>query len=57
MKVEKIIFNLNHYIKYIKGELKSKNVKIFVRESGRIASGVIPLSGDGSWWNSMGAII
>ena len=57
MKVEKVTFNLNHYIKYIKRELKSKNIKIFVRESGWIASGVIPLSGDGSWWNSMEAII
>ena len=57
MKVKKVTFNLNHYIKYIKGELKSKNVKIFVRESGWIASGVIPPSEDGSWWNSMGAII
>ena len=57
MKVEKVTFNLNHYIKYIKRELKSKNIKIFVRESGWIASGVIPLSGDGSWWNSMRAII
>ena len=49
LKVEKVTFNLNYYIKYIKGVLKSKNVKIFVRESGWIASGVIPLSGDGSW--------
>ena len=57
MKVKKVTFNLNHYIKYIKGELKSKNVKIFVRESGWIAWGVIPPSEDGSWWNSMGAII
>ena len=57
LKVEKVTFNLNYYIKYIKGVLKSKNVKIFVRECGWIASGVIPLSGDGSWWNSMGAII